>query len=273
MSSMLVIKIGGASGIRDHLAALAADIATAVRDGGSVVVVHGGSDEVNTLSERLGIPAKFIKSPSGHVSRYTDPQAMEAFIMAMAGTVNTELVRQLRAHGVNALGVSGLDGGLFAGERKTAIRAIEGAKIKVIRDDLSATITKVNTALIQTLVAAGYVPVVCPMVLADTGEVCNVDADRAAAALARALGAGQLVFFTNVPGLLRDVNDPSTVVPTIQAGRAEAFEALAGGRMKKKFAAALEAVQSGVAQAVIADARRDRPLARALAGEGTVLVP
>ncbi len=270
---MLVIKIGGAAGIRDHLAALAADIAAATRDGGGLVVVHGGSDEVNTLSERLGIAPKFIKSPSGHVSRYTDPQAMEVFTMAMAGTVNTELVRQLRAHGINAFGVSGVDGGLLTGERKTAIRSIEGAKIKVIRDDLSATIDKVNTVLIETLVAAGYVPVVCPMVLATTGEVCNVDADRAAAALARALGAGRLIFFTNVPGLLRDVNDPSTVIPRIQAGQAEAFEPLAGGRMKKKFAAAVEAVQSGVAQAVIADARRDKPLARALAGEGTVLVP
>jgi acetylglutamate/LysW-gamma-L-alpha-aminoadipate kinase len=266
---LIVVKIGGAAGIGAHLPALAVDIASVVRGGEDVVVVHGGSDEVDTLGDRLGVARRRIESPSGHSSRYTDPATMEVFIMATAGLVNTRLVEALRAAGVNAAGLSGVDGGLLTGERKTAVRSVEGGKVKVIRDDLSAAITAVNASLLRLLLANGYVPVVAPMVLATTGETCNVDADRAAAAIASALGAAALVLLTNVPGLLTDPADHSTLVRRMRAADAGRYEPFAAGRMKKKLLAAVEAVRGGAGRSVIGDARRERPLTLALAGEGT----
>ena len=118
---MIVVKIGGASGV--NLGAVCADIARAVGEGRKVVVVHGGSDATSTLSEQLGVPNKFITSPSGHVSRRTDRRTMEIFQMAVRGLFNQQIVEGLARLGVNAAGVSGVDGRTWIGERKTAIRA------------------------------------------------------------------------------------------------------------------------------------------------------
>ncbi|MDP2871509.1 MAG: [LysW]-aminoadipate kinase [Bacillota bacterium] len=268
---MLVVKIGGAKGIAEHIAALAADIAACARDGARVVVAHGGSAEADELGHRLGVPPRRITSPSGHVSRYTDQATLEVVIMAMAGAVNTALVRALQNCGLPAVGLSGVDGGLLRGTRKEAIRSVEGAKVKLVRDDFSASISSVNTALLGLLLDAGYVPVVCPLVLAQGGEACNVDADRAAAAIARAMGADALILLSNVPGLLRDAGSPGTLLRHITLDLADRYEAVAAGRMKTKYQAAVEAARSGVARAIIADARRDRPVSSALAGQGTVI--
>lgn len=270
---MIVIKVGGAAGISQSLSLLARDLKSLIDAGDQVVLVHGGSAEVDALGERLGVPMRYITSPSGVRSRYTDNATMEALIMAMAGRVNTELVRQLQVAGVKAAGITAISGGVFSGERKTAIRSVEGPKVKVIHDDLSATLTRVDTALLERLLSGGYLPVVCPLVLARGGEVCNIDADRAAAALATALRADQLILLSNVPGFLKDVGDPGSLVRRMSAEEAESCEKLASAGMKRKLAAAVSAVRSGVKRAVIADARVEAPATRAIRLEGTVITP
>jgi [amino group carrier protein]-L-2-aminoadipate 6-kinase len=268
---LLVIKIGGAQGIGEHLAALAADIAGCARDGNQVVVVHGGSAEADRLGHRLGVPPRRITSPGGHVSRYSDRETMDVVVMAMAGAVNTALTLALQGHGLPAVGLSGTDGGLLRGTRKQAIRSVEGGRTKVIRDDFSASISAVNTPLLMLLLDAGYVPVICPLVLSEAGEACNADADRAAGAIARAIGADALVLLTNVPGLLRDAANPGTLLTHVTLELADRYEVVAAGRMKAKYQAAVETARGGVGRAIIADARRDRPVSCALAGEGTVI--
>jgi acetylglutamate/LysW-gamma-L-alpha-aminoadipate kinase len=269
---LLVIKIGGAKGIGPHIPALASDLAGLVREGTQVVIVHGGSAEADDLGHRLGVPPRRITSPSGHVSRYTNEATLEVVIMAMAGTVNTAITRALQGCGIPALGLTGLDGGLFRGARKEAIRSVEeGGKVRVVRDDFSASISAVNTGLLHLLLDAGYVPVICPLVLSQSGEACNVDADRAAAAIATALGADALILLSNVPGLLREIDRPSTLLTQIKLELADKYAAVAEGRMKAKYQAAVEAARNGVARAIIADARRERPVASALAGQGTVI--
>ncbi|HHV78081.1 MAG TPA: [LysW]-aminoadipate kinase [Firmicutes bacterium] len=270
---IVVIKIGGAAGINQNLTGLANDLKSLVDAGNQILLIHGGSAEVDALGERLGVPMRYITSPSGVRSRYTDSATMEVFIMAMAGRVNTELVRQLQVVGVKAVGITAISGGMFYGERKTAIRSVEGSKVKLIRDDLSATLTSVDTALVEHLLAGGYLPVVCPLVLAQGGEVCNIDADRAAAALATALRADQLILLSNVPGLLEDVSNPSSLIRCIRVGEAESYEEIASAGMKKKLAAAVAAVRSGVKRAVIADGRVEAPATRAIRSEGTVVTP
>lgn len=267
---MLVIKIGGAHGL--NLAAICADVAALVSQGERVVLVHGGSDETNHLSEQLGHPPRFITSPSGFTSRYTDRATLEIFAMVTAGKINTLLVEALQRQGVNALGLSGVDGRLLVAKRKEAVRAVEHGRVRVIHDDYTGTIQAVNVGLLHLLLEAGYTPVVAPLALSSEGVALNVDADRAAAMIAGALRADSLILLTNVPGLLRHFPDESTLIPRLERARLEESLGFAEGRMKKKVLGASEALAQGVGRVILADGRVSTPVQRALAGQGTIVV-
>lgn len=267
---MLVVKVGGGEGI--DLEAVCTDVAHLVFWGEAVVLVHGGSHETTVLSHRLGKPPRMVTSPSGVQSRYTDRETLEIFAMAVAGKINTLLVEGLQRRGVNALGLSGLDGRLLVGRRKGTIIAVEDGKKKVLRDDYGGTVEQVNVSLLRSLLDGGFTLVIAPLALSERGEALNVDGDRAAAAVAGALGARALVILSNVPGLLRHFPDESTRIPAIPGDRLEACWAYAQGRMKKKLMSASEAIRAGVRRVILADGRGTHPLLRALAEEnGTVI--
>jgi acetylglutamate/LysW-gamma-L-alpha-aminoadipate kinase len=265
---VLVVKIGGSKGV--DLDAVCADAAALVRTGRRLVIVHGGSDATNTLAEQLGHPPKFITSPSGHTSRRTDRRTLEIFQMACRGVMNQKLVEGLQKLGVNAAGLSGMDGRTWVGERKTAVRAVEEGRTVIIRDDFTGTVDTVNTGLLKAMLDAGFTPVVSPPAISTGNEPINVDADRAAAQTAAALGAEDLLLLSNVRGLLRAFPDESSLVASVSRASIEEFSAFAEGRMKKKVLGAGEALRAGVRRVVIGDARVASPISRALAGEGTV---
>jgi acetylglutamate/LysW-gamma-L-alpha-aminoadipate kinase len=267
---MLVVKLGGSLGAAQDT--LSPDVAALVARGERLVLTHGGSHDVNEISERLGRPPRFVTSDSGHVSRYSDRETLEIYAMVVAGRVNTLLVERLQASGVNAVGLSGVDGRLLEGTRKDTLRIVEDGKRKVLRGDYSGVVERVNVALLSLLLDAGYTPVIAPLATSYAGEALNVDGDRAAAAVAVALGADTLVILSNVPGLLRDPRDESSLIAHIPRSRADEYlERYAQGRMKKKLLGASEALKGGVARVVIADGRVTEPLQRALAGHGTVI--
>jgi acetylglutamate/LysW-gamma-L-alpha-aminoadipate kinase len=142
----------------------------------------------------------------------------------------------------------------------------------VLRGDYSGRIERVNTALLQTLLAAGYVPVVAPLAASRKGEALNVDGDRVAAAISAALQARALVILSNVPGLLRHFPDEASVISHIPKEQAQKLlDRYAQGRMKKKMLGAIEALKEGAGSVVIADGRVKQPLYRALTGQGTVI--
>ncbi len=264
---MIVIKIGGGGGL--DLAACLDDVARLRAEGREIVVVHGGSGPATELGEALGYPPQFITTPSGMRSRYTDARTLEIFTMALA-RFNTELVASLQTKEVQAVGLSGVDGRVLEGRRKETVVAVEDGRRRVIRDDRSGTVEGVNTGLLRTLLDAGYVPVLSPPAWSPDGPI-NVDGDRAAAQVARALDAHTLVLLTNVPGLLRACDDEGSLIQRV--GPADWDEALlfANGRMRIKLLAARAALDGGVPRVVIADGRREQPIIRALAGKGTVL--
>ncbi len=267
---MIVAKLGGSMGT--DLDRALADIASLVGEGTEVVVVHGGSKEVDRISSALGKPPRYVTSPSGFKSRYTDRETLEIYVMVVAGRVNKLVVERLQALGVNAVGLSGLDGRLLRGKRKGVIIAQEDGKKRVLRGDYGGTVEAVNAGLLRLLLGEGYTPVIAPLALGREGEPLNVDGDRVAAAVAAALGAEALVLLTDVSGLLSDPSDPSTLIPHIPSARArEHMERYARGRMKKKVHAAISALEGGVGRVVIADGRKEHPLRRALGGEGTVI--
>jgi acetylglutamate/LysW-gamma-L-alpha-aminoadipate kinase len=279
---MIVIKIGGARAV-DPAGALAdvPALVKSVAEGGDheaedVVVVHGGSTAVDETLERLGIEPEYVETPSGVKGRFTDEETMEVFEMVMPGLVNTELVASLQSEGVDAVGLSGVDGKLLHGPRKSAVRVVEDGKRKVRRGDHSGTPREVNADLLAGLVADGYTPVVSPpMAGADDDAITpvNTDADRAAAAIAGALDA-TLLLLTDVPGILEDPDDRSTLVREVdEPAEWDHLQSLAEGGMGRKVMAAGEALEGGAAEVVVADANLDRPVMTALEGDGTHIYP
>ncbi|PSQ61897.1 MAG: acetylglutamate kinase [Halobacteriales archaeon SW_8_66_22] len=267
----VVVKIGGARAV-DPADAIA-DVASIVEDGEDVVVTHGGSTAVDDALDRLGIEPEYVETPDGIVGRFTDEGTMEVFEMVLAGRVNTQLVASLRTTGVDAVGLSGVDGGLLEGPRTSAVRVVEDGKKKIRRGDHSGTPKAVNDGLLNSLLAEGYTPVCSPPMagIEDDRAVTpvNTDADRAAAVIAGALGA-TLVLLTDVPGILADPDDPATLFETVEtAAEWEDVEAAAAGFMARKLMAAEEALTGGAAEVVVADANDEAPVTAALEGSGT----
>ncbi len=267
--SITVVKLGGTEGV--DFSAICADAAELLAQGQKLVFVHGGSAEANALGEALGAPPKFITSPSGYTSRYTDRQTLEIFLMAVNGKVNSLLTEQLQGLGVNAFGLSGMDGRLMVAARKDSIQSVENGKRKIIRDDYTGKIEQVNSELLRALLEMGFLPVIAPVAVSHKGEALNVDADRAAAMVASALKAETLILLTAVPGLMEKFPDESTLIKRIPQAQLPAALEMAQGRMKKKVLGAEEALQGGVKRVIIADGRVAKPISNAMAGNGTVI--
>ena len=275
----VVIKIGGARAV-DPAGALA-DVASLVDAGTDVLVTHGGSTKVDDTLERLGIEPEYVETPSGVVGRFTDERTMEVFEMALPGVLNTEMVAALQSEGIDAVGFSGVDGKLLHGPRKSAVRVVEDGKRKIRRGDHSGTIKAVNTELLESVLADGYTPVVSPpMAGADEDEdgnsvitPVNTDADRTAATLAGALDA-TLVLLTDVPGILADPDDESTLIETVDSPATWGqLEDAAEGFMGRKVMAIQEALAAGASEAIVADANKAQPITSALEGAGTHVTP
>ena len=267
--SIIVVKLGGTEGV--DFSAICTDAAELLSKGQKLVFVHGGSAEANSLGEALGTPPKFITSPSGYTSRYTNRETLEVFLMAVNGKVNSLLTEQLHGLGINAFGLSGMDGSLMVATRKEAIQSVENGKRKIIRDDYTGKIETVNVDLLETLLNAGYLPVIAPVAVSQKGEALNVDADRAAAMVASALKAETLVLLTAVPGLMKSFPDESTLIRQLPQSQLPVALEGAQGRMKKKVLGAEEALQGGVGKVIIADGRIEVSISSALAGNGTVI--
>ncbi len=266
---MLVVKIGGAEGI--GIESVCADVAKLVANGEQVVVVHGGSALATKLGEDLGYPPRFVTSVSGHSSRYTDKRTLEIFLMA-TGLLNRQIVAELQRLGVNASGMSGIDGKTLQAKRKAAIRIVENGKRKILRDDYTGSIQAVDSTTLQALLDAGLTPVVAPIAISEEQDPLNVDGDRAAASIAGALKSDDLMILTNVPGLLRDFPNEDSRIANLPAAELEdALENIAQGRMKRKVLAAKEALDGGVKRVILSDARVEEPISNGLAGNGTTI--
>lgn len=264
---MIVVKVGGGTSL--NIDAIVADLVALRASGTELLLVHGGAQTTNAVAEALGHPPQFVTSETGHVSRRTDRRTLEIFEMVYCGQLNKMWVEKLQTAGVNAVGLSGLDGRIFEGTRKDTLRIKVDGRRLVLRDDWTGTVERVNTHLLRLLIDGGYFPVLTPPGASTAGEAVNVDGDRAAAMVAGAFGAEALLILTDTPGLLRAFPDESTLIAEIPRGQADRFMQYAEGRMKKKVMGAVEAIAGGVRKVIFADGRIVQPLSRALAGGGT----
>ena len=264
---MIVVKVGGGTTL--NVDAVVADIVALRSKGTELLLVHGGAQTTNQVAEALGHPPQFVTSETGHVSRRTDRRTLEIFEMVYCGQLNKMWVEKLQTRGVNAVGLSGLDGRVFEGARKDTLRIRVDGRRMVLRDDWTGTVEKVNVDLLKLLLGAGYFPVLTPPGSSTAGEAINVDGDRAAAMVAGAFHAEALVILTDQVGLLERFPDESTLIASIPKTQADRFMSVAEGRMKKKVMGAVEAIDAGVGKVIFGDGRVDSPVRRALSGAGT----
>lgn len=242
---IVVIKYGGNAMTNKELKdAVMTDIVLLTLVGIKVVLVHGGGPEINDMLKKLNIESKFING-----LRYTDEAAIDVVKMVLAGKVNKELVQLLAHHKGSALGLCGIDGEMLIAEKK---KTDDGQDLGFVGE-----ITKVNTKPILDALDNGYIPVIATVATDEEGNTYNINADTAAARIAAELGAANLILMTDIAGLLRDRDDPSTLIPKVNVSEVPylKMQRIVSGGMIPKIDCCVEAVRRGVDGAVIIDGR------------------
>lgn len=242
---IVVIKYGGNAMTNKELKdAVMTDIVLLSLVGIKVVLVHGGGPEINDMLKRLNIESKFING-----LRYTDEAAIDVVKMVLAGKVNKELVQLLAQHKGNAVGLCGIDGKMLVAEKKLTD---DGQDLGYVGE-----ITEVNAKPILDALNNGNIPVIATLATDDNGNTYNINADTAAARIAAELGAENLILMTDIAGLLRDKNDPSTLIPKVNVSEVPylKMQGIVSGGMIPKIDCCVEAVRRGVESAVIIDGR------------------
>lgn len=262
---MIIVKIGGGSSL--NLTGIAADLAAIE---GPVVVVHGANALRAELAGKLGLQLQRVVSASGVESVLADTEAIELMMMAYAGARNKRLVEVLQQHGVNAIGLSGLDGRIVEARRNPGIRARSDGKLKLVRD-LSGKPTRINRPLLQALLDLDLVPVLTVPLIDEQGVAVSSENDDLVALLQAELGVSVVVQLIEAAGLLRDPGRPTSFIPRLTAEQLQQRLAETSGRMKRKLMAIARMLESGVSRVVIGDGRLPHPLVAAIDGCGTVI--
>ncbi|PIP63358.1 acetylglutamate kinase [Candidatus Roizmanbacteria bacterium CG_4_9_14_3_um_filter_33_18] len=266
---MILIKIGG--GKKINLNYICEDIKTLTDQGEKVVLVHGASVIRDEIAKKIGAPTKTITSPTGISSVYTDKTAIDVFLMAYPGLVNKTIVARLQSYGVNAVGLSGIDGQLWKGKRKVNVYSKEGVKTKLITDNMTGKVTQININLINLLLNNKYLPVVCPPALSEENEIINTDNDWAVAVMSGALKIEKMVVLFEAPGLLKKFGDESSLIKIVNKDKLDTYLTYTQGRMKKKLLGAKEAFTQGLKKLYWSDGRIKNPIINALKGTGTII--
>ncbi|MEM2005711.1 MAG: [LysW]-aminoadipate/[LysW]-glutamate kinase [Zestosphaera sp.] len=263
-----VVKVGGKVVDRNLHGVLESVSREARRS--QIVLVHGGGNAVTEYCRRVGVEPKFVVSPEGIRSRYTDKDELEVFIMVMAGKLNKEMVSGLIARGVKAVGISGVDGPTLIAERKKRIVVVdERGRKRVIDGGYTGSIIGVNTKFIEWLLSSGYTIVMTPVAIDGEGNMLNVDADQVACKVATSIKADKLMILTDVPGVLLS----DEVIGNVKVSEIEDILPKVGAGMNRKLMEAVNALAGGVKEVVISSGLAEDPLKRALDGKGTVLTP
>ncbi len=238
---IIVIKYGGNAMINESLKEqVMEDIVLLWLTGVKVVLVHGGGPEISELMSKLGKKAEFVDG-----LRVTDKETIDIVQMVLAGKINKSLVNYLEMKGGKAMGISGMDGCLIQ------------AKMKDERLGYVGKITKINIEPVQDLLGKGYIPVISTIGCDKKGNAYNINGDTAAAHIAGALGAKRLIMMTDIDGILKDKDDPTTLIPDItikEAAELKKYGVISGG-MIPKVDCCIEAINHGVKKVIIMDGR------------------
>lgn len=252
----IVIKYGGHAMVDPQLRDdFARDVTLLKFIGLNPVVVHGGGPQINQVMERMGISPRFVRG-----MRMTDAPTMDVVEMVLGGKVNKSIVSLVNRHGGRAVGLSGKDGGLIEAEKLQIVhQADESAPPEIIDPGLVGRVTRIHPEIIDTLTAKGFIPIVAPVGTGPEGETFNINADLVASHIAMALGAGRLVYLTDVDGVM---DDRGELVSSVRAADAEHLiaEGTISGGMIPKIEYAVAAVEKGVSKVPIINGKKRHAL-------------
>ena len=260
---MMLIKIGGGENI--DLDAIIADLASLEQP---FIIVHGANVLRDQLAARLGMEKTVLTSVSGYSSVFSDQDALDVIMMSYSGLRNKQIVERCQRRGINALGLTGLDGRLVQGERNKGIRVRENGKT-LIRRDLSGKPRSINVDLFRLLLDNGYSPVLTIPIADENGFAINSDNDDIVAQIAASLELDTVIQLIEAPGFLDDPEDDTSLVAQMSVAELHAREARVEGRIKRKLLALTRLCQGGKTRVIIADGRTEHPLISALEGAGT----
>jgi acetylglutamate/LysW-gamma-L-alpha-aminoadipate kinase len=262
---MIIVKIGGGKEI--NLEGIVSDL-TGIND--RFIIVHGANAVRDAIAAKMGYPTKTVTSVSGYASVLSDESAIDAIMMGYAGIQNKRLVELCQRHGINAVGLSGIDGKLVQGARNKGIRVRQNEKTIMMRD-FSGKPKALNRELLGLLLDHGYVPVICIPIIDENNFAINSDNDDIVSVLQETLQAETVIQLIEAPGFMEDINDPASLVKQISRGELEAREAQVEGRMKRKMLALRKLMDNGAGQVIISDGRVEHPIQDALGGKGTLI--
>lgn len=260
---MYIIKIGGGDSL--NLAGIIEDLAGIEEP---MVIIHGANALRDRIAERMGYEKQVLTSAAGYSSVFSDADALDAILMAYCGLRNKRIVELCQQHGVNAVGLSGLDGRVIEGRRNKGIRVRENGK-NLIKRDLSGKPRHINAGLLSLLLDNGYTPVLTIPIIDERSVAINSENDDIVCLLQEALAADTVLQLIEAPGFMDDVDDPSTLYETLGRDEIRAMEAGTEGRIKRKMHALNKLAQGSVDKVIICDGRGEHPVRDALAGAGT----
>ncbi len=262
---MYLIKIGGGESIN------AEGIIKDLSDCGKpFIIVHGANALRDSIASQMGWEKQTLTSLSGYSSVFSDQQAIDAILMSYAGLRNKRLVEACQLNGINAVGLSGIDGQLVRGRRNKGIRVRENGK-NLIKRDYSGKPKELNTDLLELLLTNGYNPVLCIPIIDENGYAINSENDDIVTLLASALKPECVFQFIEAPGFMDDPADENSLVKSLSGAELSAREQQVEGRMKRKMLALKKMFEQSEGRVIIADGRVEHPLQAALGGHGTII--
>ena len=262
---MTIIKIGGGKNI--NLEFIISDLVNLKDD---FIIVHGANSLRDELANKLNYDKRILLSTSGYSSVYSDKEALDIMLMAYSGLKNKRIVEMCHQVGINAIGLTGLDGKLIEGYRNKGIRIKENGKLKMVRD-LSGKPKSVNVKLLNLLLENGYTPVITVPIIDENNNAISSENDDIVTLLKKHMKAKTIFQLIEAPGFLEDVNDPNSVMKNISKDELKEREKQVNGRMKRKITALVNLFESGLTSVYICDGRIKNPITKAINGEGTII--
>ncbi len=262
---MIIVKIGGGEAI--NLKGIITDLGEINEN---FVIVHGANALRDALAEKLNYSKKILTSVSGYSSVYSDETALDIMMMAYAGLRNKRIVELCQQNGINAVGLSGLDGKIIQGKRNNGIRIKENGKLRIVRD-FSGKPKEINKQLLDLLISNGYTPVLSVPIIDENNFAINSENDDIINVLQKSVHADKIIQLIEAPGFLDDPSDPESVVAKISPQELERRESQVEGRMKRKLLALRKLFEDGANTLIMADGRVNHPVRDALAGKGTII--
>jgi len=262
---MIIVKIGGGKNI--NIKGIISNLASLDE---KFIIVHGANALRDELAENLKKKKKVITSVSGYTSVFSDEKALDTLIMAYAGLKNKRIVELCQQNGINAVGLSGLDGKMVEGRRNKGIRVRENGKLKIIRD-FSGKPVKINQKLLTLLLDNDYTPVLCVPIIDENNYAINSENDDIITMMQNSIQADKIIQLIEAPGFLDNADKPDSLVQSLSANELLIREEQVTGRMKRKILALRKLLETGTHQVIISDGRVENPIQDALRGKGTVI--